>query len=247
LLLAELRSALDKYAKEHAPGYRFLVTVGSPAGPENYKRLHLKEMDEYLDAWHIMAYDYAGPWDNLTGHNANLFPSKSIPDATPFSTEKAIMDYIEAGVPAKKIVMGIPLYGRSFQGTTGPGKPFSGVGSPDFESGSFEAGLWAYKVLPKVGATEVFDSESKASYSYDLATKEFISYDNVEEAELKATYIKERRLGGAMYWESSGDKNGSESLIQTVAGSFENLDESENQLEYPASQYDNIKAGMPGE
>jgi len=50
-----------------------------------------------------------------------------------------------------------------------------------------------------------------------------------------------------MYWESSADKSQTQSLITTVAESLETLDQSENQLNYPASQYANMVAGMPGE
>jgi len=34
-----------------------------------------------------------------------------------------------------------------------------------------------------------------ASYSYDNSTQELISYDNVAEAKLKATYIRDARSG----------------------------------------------------
>lgn len=59
-----------------------------------------------------------------------------------------------------------------------------------------------------------------ASYSYDNSTQELISYDNVGEAKLKATYIQSKGLGEALYWESSADKSGTESLISTIAESF---------------------------
>ncbi|KAH8674831.1 putative chitinase 1 [Tricladium varicosporioides] len=242
LLLAATRSALDAYAAQYTPGYHFLLSVASPAGPANYDILHLSDMNKYLDMWNLMAYDYAGSRSSLTGHNANLYPSVCDPSVTPFSTQRAVIDYVAAGIPANKIMIGIPLYGHSFEGTTGVGQSFTDVGS-----GGWERGVWDYKVLPKAGATEYFDPEIGVSYSYDASIKEFISYDNVAEAKLKATYIKSKGLGGAMYWESSGDKNETQSLISIVAESLGALDQSENQLNYPASQYANMVAGMPGE
>ena len=199
-------------------------------------------MDAYLDSWHLMAYDYAGSWSTVTGHDANIYYNPSNAGSTPFNTQQAIAAYVAGGVTASKIVMGIPLYGRSFEGTTGLGQPFSGVGS-----GSWEDGVWDYKALPKAGATEYFDSTAAASYSYDSVAQELISYDTVAEASLKATYIKANGLGGAMFWESSADRNGTESLIGTTAGSFGELDQSENCLSYVASVYANMAAGMPGE
>lgn len=73
-----------------------------------------------------------------------------------------------------------------------------------------------------------------------------VSYDNLNASNAKFEYIKANSLGGAMWWEANGDKNGTASLISSVVASFKALDDSENVLDYPQSQYDNIKAGMPG-
>lgn len=69
----------------------------------------------------------------------------------------------------------------------------------------------------------------------------------------KVEYIKQSGLGGAMWWETSGDRpvNASEgeSLIHLAVENLrgDGLETHENWLEYPASQYDNLMAGMPGE
>ncbi|KFY73183.1 hypothetical protein V499_06714 [Pseudogymnoascus sp. VKM F-103] len=228
LLLQAVRGALDAYANANAKGYKFQLTIAAPAGPDKYNILKMKDMDAYLDAWHIMTYDFAGSWSTVTGHDANLYPSKTLPDSTPFSIDKAVTDYIAAGVPAAKIVIGVPLYGRSFAATDGMGKNFSGVGS-----GSWENGVWDYKALPKAGATVQVDNDAKARYSYDPATKELITFDTVDDAKTKAAYVKSKGLGGAMYWETSADKAGDQSLIGTFAGSFGALEKSQNLLSYP--------------
>ncbi|KAF7862472.1 hypothetical protein EAF04_007345 [Stromatinia cepivora] len=242
LLLQAIRSALDAYAARYAPGYHFLITAATPAGPDHYNVLHMADMDKYLDSWHLMAYDYSGSWDNTTAHNANLYPSVLKPKSTPYSTQKAIIDYVAKGVPISKINMGLPLNGKSFMNTTGLGLPYSGVGT-----GSWEAGTYDYKVLPRAGATEVYLPDVVATYSYDNVTKELISYDSVKSVSVKTKYIMTSGMGGAMFWETSSDRTGDGSLISTTAGLFPALDQAQNLLTYNASAYANMAAGMPGE
>ncbi|KAL2866978.1 glycoside hydrolase family 18 protein [Aspergillus lucknowensis] len=244
-LLRRCREALN-----NAQGNRtFRLTVAVPAGPENYRRLRLQEMTPYLDFYNLMAYDYAGSWDQTAGHQANLYPSNDNTKSTPFNTAQAVNYYIQVGgVPASKMILGMPIYGRAFQNTDGPGKPYSGVGE-----GSWEQGVWDYKALPRPGATEHLDRNIGASWSYDPASRTMISYDTPALAEIKTNYIRDHQLGGAMWWETSADKGGRSansadgSLIGTVvdgAGGVSALDQSENAIEYPDSQYDNLQAGF---
>ncbi|KAJ4343836.1 Chitinase 4 [Didymella glomerata] len=245
LLLAETRKALDAYACEHTPGAHYLLTVASPAGPTNYNKMRLAEMDKHLDFWNLMAYDYAGSWDSTAGHQANWAPDAGNSTCTPFSTAHALRDYVAAGVPAHKIVVGVPLYGRSFANTSGPGTAYSGLGE-----GSWERGVYDYKALPANGSDVHSDLKVGASWSYDPNTRMMVSYDTPEMVRLKAHQIKERGLGGAMYWESSGDRKGEGSLISTFVksiGGVGALDQSQNVLDYPASKYENLRAGFPNE
>lgn len=212
LLLAETRKALDAYATEHTPNVHYLLTVASPAGPQNYNRMHLSDMDRYLDFWNLMAYDYAGSWDSTSGHQSNWSPDPQNSTCTPFSTANALHDYVAAGVPAAKIVIGMPLYGRSFANTSGPGMPYSGQGQ-----GTWEAGIYDYKALPADGSSVHTDAGVGASWSYDAAQRVMVSYDTPEMVRIKARHVREKRLGGAMYWESSGDRKGEASLISTVS------------------------------
>lgn len=242
-LLAAVRQAMDEYAAEHAPGYHFLLTVASPAGPKNYNNMDLPGMASYLDYFNLMAYDYAGSWDTTSGNQANLYYEPGNPNATKFSTEQAVTDYVAAGVPASKIVLGMPIYGRAFDETAGIGLPYTGIGS-----GSWENGVWDYKVLPLTGATVVTDSNAGATYSYDPSTKQLVSYDTPGMVATKVEYLLGKGLAGSMFWEASADRTDSQSLISTSFGSLGGagaLDSSQNLLSYPNSTYANIVAGVP--
>lgn len=212
LLLKEVRTALDAYSTRVPGNPHFELTIAAPAGKQNYGKLRLAEMAGLLDFINLMNYDYGGSWSSCVEHQANLFANQHHPQCTPFSSHEAIGAYINAGVPPSKIVMGLPLYGRAFCATEGPGHPFSGVGE-----GSWENGVWDYKALPRPNARVEIDHRTGASWCYDPQQKVLVSYDTPEITRQKVEYIGQNRLGGAMWWESSGDKRGEESLIKIVS------------------------------
>jgi chitinase len=240
LLLKETRAALDQYALNNKQRYHYLLTVAASANAKNYAIQLLEEMDPLLDAWHLMAYDYAGDWDKTTGNQANIYPDPENMEATKFNTEDAVKGYIARGISSSKIVLGMPLYGRSFMETSGMGAPFKSIGE-----GSIDKGIWLYRDLPRPGANVHFDDGIGATYSYDADIQEIVSFDDDKSARMKANYILDRGLGGAVFWEASGDKTGDKSLVRLVANDMGELESSNNYLDFPQSQYDNIRKSMP--
>ncbi|GJN71410.1 endochitinase B1 [Purpureocillium lilacinum] len=242
-LLAAVRGELDAYAGQLGGDTRFELTVACPAGPQNYERLDVPGMDQHLDFWNLMAYDYAGSWDQVSGHQANLYPNPSNPSSTPFSTAAAVDFYTGRGVAANKIVLGMPLYGRAFENTDGPGKPYQGVGD-----GTWERGVYDYKKLPLEGAQDSYDDAAAASYCYNAQSRTLVSYDTPQMTRVKADFVKDKGLGGAMWWESSADKAAGDSLIGTAVqclGGPDGLLQQDNCITYPDTKYDNLRAGFP--
>lgn len=237
-LLKELRQALDHLHDQMDPqGSRFELTIAAPAGPDNYKVLKVKEMDQYLDFWNVMTYDLAGSWDSVAGHQANLYPASD----KSLSVDGALKHYLEAGVHPCKVVMGIPLYGRGFEHTDGVGKPFQGGGQ-----GTWEAGVYDYKKLPPTGAKEFFDPKLVAAGSYDSSKKTLISYDTLQSVQVKLDYINKKNLGGVMVWDLTSDFpiDQEKSILRKVGMDFEGkMNESSNHLHYPSSKWDNLRSG----
>jgi chitinase len=46
--------------------------------------------------------------------------------------------------------------------------------------------------------------------------KLMVTYDTPHSVSAKVDYIKQRNLGGAMWWESSGDRTDEKSIINSV-------------------------------
>lgn len=240
LLLKIVREKLDDYSSKYADKHHFQLSIAAPAGPDKYNKLHLKELGDVLDHIYLMAYDYAGSWSRYSGHDANLYHNPHNPNATPFNTDQAVKAYLNGGVPPEKLILGMPIYGRSFQYTDGIGQLFDGVGG-----GSWEGGVWDYKVLPKSGASIKHDRIAKGDFSYNEETRELISFDTVDMVNEKITYLKEKSMGGGMFWEASADHNDDKSLIAASYQALGNADSTQNWLDYPNSIYENMKKGMP--
>lgn len=245
-LLHAVRSKLNEAEQKHqdATGERphFYLTVAVSASQDKVKILDFPGMNQYLDYWNIMAYDYAGSWSQTTGHQAALLGPGGSRQGLCGAT--AVDAYVSAGASKNKVVFGLPLYGRSFGSTEGLGAPFQGVGG-----GSFEQGVWDLRDLPRPNSEVSYDPASVGSGCYDPASKEWTSFDSPEVAAQKARFIQAEGLAGAMYWELSGDyRNGSSGspMVPGVASILGQLDQSSNCISYPFSKWENLRAGLQG-
>ncbi|CAF1533074.1 unnamed protein product [Rotaria magnacalcarata] len=217
LLLKELREQLD--IAGNADGKRYLLTVATGAGTERIGDMDLSGMSTYLDWINVMTYDFHGGWDTKTGHNAPMYKNdaETATDISPsfiksrYNCHAAIQAYIAANVPRSKLIMGLGLYGRGWQGITSTAQNgFSQPASSQLPMGTWENGIFDYDHLKKSFLptyTRYWDDASKVPFLFNPSTGIWISYDDLESISLKNNYIKQEQLGGAMFWELSGDRS----------------------------------------
>ena len=203
-LLGELRKQLD--VQGNADGQRYLLTIAAPAGGAS-RRIELDRVHPLLDFINIMTYDFAGSWSKVTAFNAPLHPWPEH-EAGKFASSSAVDAYLKAGVPADKIVLGVPFYGRAFGGvkpgdTHGLGQPFD----PKAKATSPDGWGWRSIAANHLGKTgqRHWHEQAKVPWLFDEAAGVFITYDDSESLRGKAQYVRDRDLGGVMIWELSDD------------------------------------------
>ncbi|KAL2155002.1 hypothetical protein VTH82DRAFT_3678 [Thermothelomyces myriococcoides] len=196
--------ALVATVRIYLPEGRNIVTATLPAVHTVLRNIDLGQAAKYLDNINLAAYDFFGPWSPRTGHQAQLYAmNKDEP-----SGAAAVRDLLSAGVPSRKILLGIPLFGRSFLHASGPGHKNRGYGGG--LDGSFE-----YSQLPRMGTKEQVDKRAVAAQCVG-GDGGFVSYDNPETVKMKAAFCKQKRLGGLFYWSGPSDsKDPKRTLIAT--------------------------------
>lgn len=190
------------------PSPRYLLTSALPAGEWALKHIPLSQASAYLDFINLMAYDFSGAWVDQVGHHAQLYsPRRPHCSAAALSADSSFRYYRSRGVPAEKIVLGIPAYGRSFLASKGLGSSYSGHGGDD---GTFE-----FRELPRPEAKEFVDMSVGAAWCVG-EDGGWVSYDNEQTVRMKAAYALRKELGGVFFWTGTGDKTGDESLVDAA-------------------------------
>ncbi|XP_068227286.1 probable chitinase 10 [Palaemon carinicauda] len=155
-------------------------------------------LSQYLDYIHLMTYDFHGSWESNADHHSKLYN-----DAGNFDADSTVKKWIASGAPAGKLVLGVPLYGRSFTLSTSqktPPAPAFGGGNAGAITG--EVGYLGYLEICSYisnGWTVVKDSTgARGPYAY--SGNQWVGYDDVDMVRIKAQYVKSGGLGGTMVW-----------------------------------------------
>ncbi|MCI4061422.1 glycosyl hydrolase family 18 protein [Micromonospora sp. R77] len=195
-------------------GSSALVTAALAADGSNGGKLDATDYAaaaQYVNWYMPMTYDFFGAWaaQGPTAPHSPLTSYTGIPQQG-FWSDAAIQKLKAKGVPANKLLLGIGFYGRGWTGVTqaAPGGTATGPAP-----GTYEQGIEDYKVLknscPATGTV--------AGTAYAKCGSNWWSYDTPSTIGGKMTYAKNQGLGGAFFWELSGDTSNGE-LIGAIKG-----------------------------
>lgn len=220
-LLQEFRRQLTAVGRE--TGRTYLLTIAASATPQNSSKLQLGRIHRSLDFINLMAYDIHGTWDRTTNFNAPLYRSPKDPArAQKLTASEAVQNYLNGGVPAAKLVLGMPFYGRGWAGVP-PANHGLYQTSTGPAAGTAEPGIENFDVLKARLAAgdfvKYYDPVVRNAWLYDPDAREFWTFDNAQTLAAKAAFAKSKGLGGAMFWELSGDTANGE-LIKAIANAL---------------------------
>jgi chitinase len=203
LLLKKIR---ERFNQETRKSHRRLyLTIAAGASDEYLAHTEMAKVQEFVDTVNLMAYDYYEPSsDSVTGNHAPLFTSDADPKR--ISADASVTAFEKAGVPAAKLLLGLPFYGHMWGNV------------PDVNHGLFQSG----KPVPKEyapyslinetmlnhGFVRYWDSSASVPYLYSAEAQMFVSYEDSESIAAKCSYVLKHNLGGVMFWDYSGDPSG---------------------------------------
>ncbi|MGQ4419920.1 glycosyl hydrolase family 18 protein [Streptomyces sp. SAS_269] len=193
-----------------------LVTAATTADGSNGGKIEAADYAgaaSSVDWYNVMTYDFFGAWDakGPTAPHSPLTSYSGIPKDG-FTTADAMAKFKAIGVPAKKLLIGIGFYGRGWTGVTqdAPGGTATGPAA-----GTYEQGIEDYKVLK----TSCPATGTVAGTAYAHCGGNWWSYDTPATIAGKMTWAKNQGLGGAFFWEFSGDTSNGE-LVSAISNNL---------------------------
>ncbi|MFL5729885.1 MAG: glycosyl hydrolase family 18 protein [Cytophagaceae bacterium] len=185
-LLQEVRDKLDIYGGLHSKSFYLSIAVGTDVSELQY--IEWGNILPLVDMINVMGYNYTGA---ISGYNAPLGGTTSI-DAT--------IDYILAqGVPAEKLNLITPFYGKTFKPCTALGCTATVFSNPDY-----------YDTYHDLTAPTNYSITAGSSPEYepiaiDNTNQIFLSYEDATSIGWKAQYVLDNNLGGSGMWHIAND------------------------------------------
>ena len=207
-LARELRAALD--AAGAADRKRYLSTIAAGALRDfvydGVSTAWLAELASALDWINLMTYDYHGTWETRAGLLAPLHRDPADPEDKYVAATVAM--YLAAGIPARKLTLGLPFYAKGWSGCE-PGPRGDGLYQQC-------AAPLPEPIEPGAGLIRHWNPAAAVPFLYDPAGRTFVTLDDEASVRGKMRYLRERGLLGAMYWEIAADHG--HALARVVAG-----------------------------
>jgi len=192
-LLQDLRAGLDALGRE--AGRHYALTVAINSSKEQLARMPMGRAAASLDLVFMMTYDFTGPWTKQAGNHTALRSAKPGDDN---SVEAQVANLKAEGVPPAKMVVGIAMYGRGFDGVKDDGsyaKPW-----PNAD------GSVAFKDVGTLKAQALKPVFDKATQSWAMVGNgKFVGYDDPRSVRAKVAFAKKAGLAGVFAWELSQD------------------------------------------
>ncbi len=209
LLLSDLRT---RFTQQSRKTHRHLyLTIAAGASNEFLAHAEMAKVARIVDGVNLMAYDFAEPdSEKITAHHAALFTNPQ--DRNQQSGDASIHAFEAAGVPAAKLILGVPFYGHTWGNV-------SSLNHGLFQSGQLppqEVASYHHIASDLIGHgfTRFWDPVSKVPWLYSDDQHLFISYEDPQSLAGKCAYIQSHHLGGITFWSYYDDPAGE--LLGTI-------------------------------
>lgn len=211
LMFQALHHSLDSL--ENVTGKKYLLTTAVGGFKKFLEYTEMDKAQQYLDYVNLMTYDYYP--DTLAVHHTNLYASDKYPVDN--SGDAAFRAFLDAGVPAEKLVMGIAFSSRAFELKEGSQ---AGVGDTVVKQVRGGGGFTRIKdsLENQKGFVKYWDEAARAPYLFHPGDRVFVTYDDERSVKEKCLYAKENGMGGVMFWEYMADPK--EYLLDAINEAF---------------------------
>ena len=177
--------------------------MAASSNPGTLRWLGKEFLLETMDWVNVMTYDFTGDWTDYAGHHSPLFASSKQPGGQPpLDGGDDEVPARRAGMPADRLAVGIPLYGRGFA-VAEPYASTKGVPKARIPQGDYRN---LHKLRHEQGWTRRWDDETKNPWLVSPDRSAVIGYDDAESVALKTGWAMKQGFRGVFFWQVAADR-----------------------------------------